>query len=80
MILTIPNFLAQSVKEQILLRNGTNHTIYSLQVVKNEVELLSYYSQYGNILSRADAVYFISICQASFMQVIDDQALPSPGQ
>ena len=40
MILTIPNFLAQSVKEQILLRNGTNHTIYSLQVVKNEVKLL----------------------------------------
>ena len=32
MILTIPNFLAQSVKEQNYPVNGTNHTIYSLQV------------------------------------------------
>ena len=32
------------------------------------------------MLSRADAVYFISICQASFMQDIDDQALTLLGQ
>ena len=44
------------------------------------IHSIKHNDEYFSMLSRAYVVYFISICQASFMQDIDDQALPPPGQ